>query len=290
MSTSHRSGIHALNSPLPLPAVASLIESGTQAKLAPALIHDLHLHDPDHPPYHGLNILRDAPSSLSGVGNLANLLTPQSCRHSWFAKDQQNVQPGLDSRPSPGLSYQFAAVCRHCRVRLLLHLTYPAVGESDFCPTPQRPLHHFLASSSQNQLIRQDRTLTKQEQYGEIVTFACSSLRCAASLEIRLQPPRLTMHHIQLLTDRTLLSNRTEEVISSQPARFLDRQRPLPVDVLTDLRQILQNVFEHGESKPIRGDNKRFSLRFGLQGQPCKELLESLGFKYEVDLARYLQN
>jgi len=71
-------------------------------------------------------------------------------------------------------------------------------------------------------------------------------------------------------------------VIDSEPARFEGYKKPTPVDVISDLITYLKNSVDQQESKIIKADNKRFILRFGLDGQACKEMLSFLGFKYEV--------
>jgi ubiquitin carboxyl-terminal hydrolase 25 len=99
---------------------------------------------------------------------------------------------------------------------------------------------------------------------------------------VRLRSPVLSDGYVRLLTDRALINQRAEEVIDSDPARFEGYKKPTPVDVLSDLITYLKNSADQQESRPIKADNKRFILRFGLDGQACKEMLSYLGFRHEV--------
>jgi len=226
-------------------------------------------------------VLRDAPWFYSGHDNVAPLLPEDSCHHAWCAKGRQDVLPALDARASPDSVYKFAGVCRKCRMHVELVVNYTVRWESEPCPNSTHPLHHFVHSPWREGVARNDSFLTGAETRGEILAFECSSPTCSATVFVRLRTPVLSDEHVRLMTDRALLNLRAEEVIGLEPARFEGHKKPTPVDVLSDLRSYLKNSFEHQEPRPIKADNKRFSLRFGIDGQACKDVLDFLGFKYE---------
>jgi len=65
-------------------------------------------------------------------------------------------------------------------------------------------------------------------------------------------------------------------------------KRPMPIDVLVDLRAYIQNAWRKEERAQISLDNKRFVVRFGPEGKACSEVLEMLGFELQVSrICRY---
>ena len=216
----------------------------------------------------------------SGYKNIAAILPEDSCRHAWCSKDKQCDLPALDARPSPDSIYKFAGVCRKCRMHIQLEVDYTVRWESDPCPNSSHPLHHFVHSPWREK--RNASVLGNAEPHFETYAFECSSPSCSAVVFVKLRSPVLSDDHVRLLTDRALLNQRAEEVIDSEPARFEGYKKPTPVDVISDLITYLKNSVDQQESKIIKADNKRFILRFGLDGQACKEMLSFLGFKYEV--------
>lgn len=155
------------------------------------------------------------------------------------------------------------------------------------CPTSSHPLHHLVHSRWREGGARDEAGLVNAGSHTEAFAFECSSNTCSVTLLVRFRPPLLSYEHIQILTDKAHLNRRTEEVINSDPARFEGHRKPTPVDVLSDLRSYLKNSFEHQESRPIKADNKRFPLRFGIDGQACKDVLTYLGFKYDVCIVSF---
>jgi ubiquitin carboxyl-terminal hydrolase 25 len=257
----------------------TILTDSDVGKLAPTLIEDLHLYDPRRPLANGLNVLRDTPLFYSGYNNVAALLPEDSCRHAWCSKDKQCDLPALDAQPSPDSIYKLAGVCRNCRMHIELEVDYTTRWESDPCPNSSHPLHHFVHSPWR---VRNENFLGNVEPNFETYAFECSSVSCSATVFVRHRPPVLSDEYVRLLTDRALLNQRAEEVIESEPARFEGHKKPTPVDVLSDLRSYLKNSVDQQETRPIKADNKRFSLRFGLDGQACKDMLSFLGFKHEV--------
>ena len=102
--------------------------------------------------------------------------------------------------------------------------------------------------------------------------------------------PILNDKLVHLLTDPDLIRQRTEEATAAHRERLEGMAQPLPIDVLTNLRIYILNALQESErSKPISAVNKRFMGSFGIEGQPCKDLLEFLEFSYNVgiNLANY---
>ena len=84
-----------------------------------------------------------------------------------------------------------------------------------------------------------------------------------------------------LLTNPELVHKRADDAFAFQPKRLEGMAHPLPITVLDNLRLYLLNALHHPErSKSIPINNKRFMLSFGVDGAPCKDLLEFLGFTY----------
>ena len=87
---------------------------------------------------------------------------------------------------------------------------------------------------------------------------------------------------VEFLTDQTLLKNRIEEAFKIGGARLEGMKHPSSVEVMSDLRTYIKNSWVPDKSRPITLNNKRFMLRFGPDGQACKDLLEYVGFTLEV--------
>ena len=167
-------------------------------------------------------------------------------------------------------------------MRVELEVNYSVGWEPEPCPNWTHPLHHLVHSPWLEGVARNGSVLGKAEKEHEILAFECSSPTCSAAILVRFRPPVLTDEHIRLLTDEALLNQRAEEVMISEPARFEGHKKPTPADVLSDLRTYLRNSIDHQESRPIKVENKRFALKFGIDGQACKDVLNFLGFKYYV--------
>jgi len=87
---------------------------------------------------------------------------------------------------------------------------------------------------------------------------------------------------VHALTDQALLKARTEAAFKVGQGRLEGFKYPSPVEVMSDLRKYLQNSWTTRDSRQIRLDNKRFMVRFGPDGEDCKDLLEFIGFAREV--------
>lgn len=87
---------------------------------------------------------------------------------------------------------------------------------------------------------------------------------------------------VHVLTDPAMLKSRTEAAFKVGKGRLEGFKHPSPLEVMNDLRKYLQNAWTSKESRPIRLDNRRFMLRFGPDGEQCKDVLEFIGFTFEV--------
>lgn len=172
-----------------------------------------------------------------------------------------------------------SAVCLICRYHLEIKITHTT--EASHCPSQ---LHHIVYSHSDN---RQDSNPFRQKgQRLEAHYFRCSYPTCAAAISLKLLSPILTPHWVDLLTNTELLKVRTDAAMEAYPERLEGHSRPLPITVLTNLRTYIENALHDSQrSKSISKSNKRFVVCFGVDGQPCHELLEFLEFQPRVCIA-----
>jgi len=85
-----------------------------------------------------------------------------------------------------------------------------------------------------------------------------------------------------MLVDKELLAKRTAAAFEWKKGYTEGMRRPSPLDVLVDLRTYIGNTWKSGAQREISGTNKRFAVRYGPDGTACKDVLEMLGFEYEV--------
>ena len=154
------------------------------------------------------------------------------------------------------------------------------------CPNASFPLHHLVLSPWRAELAIKNIRAGQPKFEGRVYAFECTSKSCAATVVVFYEHPRISDERVELMTDPALLKARTEQTIQTAPARFEGMKHPAPIDVLVDLRTYLKNVWTSKEIKGIKLDNKRFMLRFGPNGMPCRDLLETLCFTLEVHLSR----
>lgn len=88
-----------------------------------------------------------------------------------------------------------------------------------------------------------------------------------------------------MLLDKQLLAKRTDAAFEQKKGHTEGMKRPLPIDVLVDLRAYLQNAWKREERAQISIDNKRFAVRFGPEGKACSDVLEMLGFELKVSVS-----
>jgi ubiquitin carboxyl-terminal hydrolase 25/28 len=125
-----------------------------------------------------------------------------------------------------------------------------------------------------------------KDQQMDAYFFGCSYPTCSAVVSLKLSSPLLTSKWVDLLTDTELLKQRTDEAMAARPERLEGLNRPLPINVLINLRTYIENTLDDKHrSKAISSENKRFMVCFGVGGRPCKELLEFLEFSSRVDIS-----
>ena len=213
---------------------------------------------------------------------ISTLLPAGSCLHVFCTKNSQSQPPAQDSRPGPSSLYRVAAVCRKCRTHIQVKVDYTSKDGMAPCPNAENPLHHLVHSPWREDVARKEEKSRLSDLQGEMYAFECTSRTCSANIFILLEPPRLSVDMVRVLTDQVMLKGRTEAAFKIGQDRLEGFKAPSSLEVMTDLRKYLQNAWTTGDSRPIQLDNKRFMLRFGPQGEECRDLLEYMGFTLEV--------
>lgn len=85
-----------------------------------------------------------------------------------------------------------------------------------------------------------------------------------------------------MLLDKELLAKRTDAAFEVKKGDTEGMKRPLPIEVLIDLRAYIRNSWTKEEQAQISASNKRFAVRFGPEGKACSDVLEMLGFELKV--------
>lgn len=251
-------------------------------KTAPRLIQDLLSYDPRMLLPSGRNILTDPAPQFHHDAVLPAALVKGSCRHKYMTKLDQSQLPTLDRKIDRSTSCKVASFCQECRCHLLLILDLQQGYGEKPCPNSQYPLHHFIYLPQSSSRRRSSVDLAKGDRWVDQQQFECSSPYCPAVVTIRISPPRITAEWKTLLTDENVVKERAEVVMKLAPDRFEGIAPPLPINVLLNLRSYLNNALRSPEVKKIASLNKKFVTCFGDYGQPCRDLLEYLGFTYDV--------
>jgi ubiquitin carboxyl-terminal hydrolase 25/28 len=242
------------------------IHVGGPGKTAPKLLADFLQFDPQK--NIGGNILTIHPPPV-GEGQAP---TPHrdACKHEYTVKSTQSVAPPLDARPEPSSNYKLAVVCKKCRLHVDIRLNYQQATEP--CPTSENQLHHFQRADGL------DDTSHAHIRYG----WQCSNATCQALLTTTFKLPRISAADRNLLTDTSKLRARFDAVVQDGPEREGIRLAT-PVDALTRLRRYIKDALkpEH-DRREFPANNKRFMEAYGLHGQDCRDLLQRLGFRYNV--------
>ncbi|EXJ77985.1 hypothetical protein A1O3_09144 [Capronia epimyces CBS 606.96] len=254
----------------------------TTGRTAPALLEDLTLYEPWQGQKDAPNLLADSPLQFTHVQYLGDLIPPQSCRHKFRLKPRQSDSPALDERPGPETIWTVAAFCQVCRLHLHVKVDYTIRFEDAPCPTGDHPLHHLVRSEFQEPLERNAWKRQNPNSQDEIYTYKCSSKSCSAMVTVRLSGPVLRPSDVLTLVDPNLLQQRTNDAFRAREGNTEGMKYPVPVDVLTDLRAYIRNSWKAQEDvkyRAIRVSNRRFVVRFGPEGNACKDVLEHLGFQ-----------
>ncbi|OAL23576.1 hypothetical protein AYO20_10972 [Fonsecaea nubica] len=251
-------------------------------RTAPALLEDLTLYEPWRDSEDLPNLLADSPLKFSQAPYLADFLPLESCRHKFGLKPRQSDPPALDEKPGPQTIWTVAAFCQVCRVHLHVKVDYTIRFDDGPCPTVEHPLHHLVRSDFQEPLERNAWLRKNPNSQDEIYTYKCSSPTCSAVVTVRYSPPVLRPSDIHTLIDPALLRQRTEDAFREREGHTEGMRHPGPMDVLLDLRAYLRNSWrarDDAKYRSINLSNRRFIVRFGPEGNACKEVLEHLGFQ-----------
>ncbi|KAI2826377.1 hypothetical protein CBS147343_605 [Aspergillus niger] len=246
-------------------------------KTAPRLVQDIHDYDPVHPPGSGRNLLSEVPPVFPDhyIGP-SEFISPSACRHTYVIKSKQSFLPKPEQRSSSGNPTKVSAICSKCRYHLQLVVTStPGIGSQSL----PGHIHHLVYKSGRQRGGASAEEITPKGQVAETFHYDCSYLTCPAAVSVRIVSPVLHPEWVQLLTDPELLQQRADEAIQTHPERLEGIARPQPINVLENLHAYISNAFNPSQqNKSISAINKRFITCFGVEGKPCKDLLEFLGF------------
>ncbi|KAL1980380.1 hypothetical protein VTN96DRAFT_4224 [Rasamsonia emersonii] len=250
-------------------------------KTAPRLLQDIALYDPDHPPASGRNLLSEVPPVFPEAYNgPLEWVSPAACKHSYITKPNQTFLPPPEQRRGPGTASKVSAICSRCRY----HLQVVVHNTSATSTNLPGHIHHLVYKSGRQRVGPSTAEVTPKGQLVETFHYECSYPTCSAVVSLRMVSPVLGPEWVQLLTDQELLKKRADEAIAANPERLEGIARPLPVNVLDNLRTYIHNALhEPQRSKPISAMNKRFVVCFGVEGKACKDLLEFLEFRDKND-------
>ena len=264
------------------------VNIGTTGKTPPLWLDDVLHYDLRQPPAPGHHPWKDGPPVSDNDENYEVERRSKSCKHQYVVKPKQSFIPALDERPTQDASYKVAAICQKCRTHVDLEVRYSYVWGFKPCPDAEKPFHHLIYRSSEIQPASDVPAFEEGNgRFREKHILQCSSTDCGAFVHLSLKDPVVTAETIKNLVDPELLLARQDEVIRTEPQKMEGMSKAEGYDVLSDLRQYIRNAWDstkpRGSTKgKIQLLNKRFMMRFGHSGMPCKGALESLGFKLEV--------
>lgn len=278
---------HSLNHQVDLvgsfSVASSLFADSFSGRLAPVLLQDLYLYDPNQDAPRGGNLLRDGPLEIPRGETLGSQLPPNSCNHVFWLKSRQSSLQDLDKEPQQDTVWIVAAVCGKCRVHLTLKVDFASrwvpqtnIGED----RPEHQLHHLVRSKRTETL---DKAAWERQNPGQMVdatVFECSLECCSAIVGVYWTPAVISDESSNALTDPDRLRARTEAAFNFNANNTQGMRAPTALDVLKDLRIYLKNSWSEGSSRMIKTSNRRFMVRFGPDGRDCKEVLETFGFKF----------
>lgn len=187
-----------------------------------------------------------------------------------------------EQRGSAGTPSKVSAICTKCRSHLQMVVNY-AGGITQPSQNLSGHIHHLVYKSGKQRGGVSPVEITPKGQVAESFHYECSYLSCSTAVSVRVLSPVLTDDWVRLLTDVDLLAERADEAIAAHSERMEGIARPLPITVMSNLRIYISNALRDTQhSKSISAINKRFMACFGVEGRPCKELLEFLGFSFNV--------
>lgn len=245
-------------------------------KTTPRLVEDVYLYDPAQVPGTGRNLLSQVPPVYPEHHNGPfDFISPAACRHNYVTKaNQTNIAPEA-LRKRPGASSKVSAMCSKCRCHLQVVVNYSSR------PNPSSHIHHLVYKSGRQKGGASTVEVTEKGQVAETFHYRCSHLSCAAMVSLRVLSPVLSPQFVHLLTDPDPLRKRADEAFATHPERLEGMAPPLPINVMDNLRMYISNALHDSQpGRSIPSTNKRFMVSFGVEGAPCKELLEFLDFTY----------
>lgn len=244
-------------------------------RTSPRFLQDVFCYDPANLPPSRFNVLTHIPPPYNDPATYPEVVSANSCRHKYVTKPNQTQVFANSQSIVPGAVYKVSAVCLICRYHLELAITYTTKNTQ--LHTHMHHLVHILSDPNQENNFR------SKGQHLESYYFACSYATCSAHVSLRLLSPVLTSKWVNLLTDPTLLKQRADEAQKVYPERLEGLGRPMPITVLSNLRAYIENALHDKQrSRSISAANKRFIVCFGVEGIPCKDLLELLEFTFQV--------
>ena len=159
-------------------------------------------------------------------------------------------------------------------------MDYSDGWQSSPCPNTENPLHHFIRAEWREDTERRAFAKTMLGSPVDITVFQCSAHGCSATLTVRYTPPVLSDELVHTLTDKDVLQQRTDAAFKLSEGNTQGMKQPAIIDVLSDLRVYMANSWDQGQPRrDIKMSNKRFIVRFGPNGDACKDVLETLRFR-----------
>ncbi|KAL4788218.1 hypothetical protein BJX76DRAFT_200852 [Aspergillus varians] len=251
-------------------------------KTAPRLVQDILDYDPAHPPDTGRNLLSDVPPTYPEYyQGPPHFISLSACRHSYATKPNQSVRPPPgEDKANSGTPTKVSAICLKCRYHLQLKVnTNPAAKAGQ---SLSDHMHHLIYYYGKHKGGQGEEEVTVKGQTVETFHFECSYHACSFRVTIRVASPLLSDDMVRLLSDPVLLQKRTDEALAADPERLEGVARPQPITVLMNLRTYVDNTLRNTQqSKSISAVNKRFMTSFGVDGKPCQDLLEFIGFTFK---------
>lgn len=218
---------------------------------------------------------------LEYPGGSQNYISPDACRHNYVTKTNQTYVATEEQKRRPGATSKVSAICTNCRYHLQVVVNHTGGGNVWARTKAQDHIHHLVYKSGRQLGVTATVETTEQGQVAETFHYQCSDTSCSAMVSIRILSPLLSSRFEHLLTDPEIIRRRADAAIAAEPERLEGMARPMPINIMDNLRLYLNNaLYKPQLSKPIAPNNKRFMMSFGVEGSPCKELLEFLGFLY----------
>ena len=195
-----------------------------------------------------------------------------------MVKHEQSNPPDPE-QPLAGQVYKIASYCDKCRWHIDVCADYMSGLDAQPCQKSdgEYPLHHFVFLSPKE--AAPTNGLGSAHSFREY-KFQCSAPRCPLLLTISMRPPRLTDHHISLLTNKAILRRRLEAAKALAGERT-DSVVARPIEALDFLRTYLTDALNPQKGKTrIPLLNRKFLKTFG---QDCDEIFHKLGFTFESE-------